>query len=572
MDVRDPLIAAYGGREALEALLTRLGAVSSLESLSGSSLYDLLLSLADRDPNGEVAAGIYRTLIESNVTVEDSPQRESFLHSGRMWGRHKGVDGYLPVGLLRYNANLTVTKAIEAHIPLVAIPRRMNTVLINQLFGISSLTSEEISLRLLSEGTEYDPGSEDAYQHLRLALPYIYALRLARNLDDRGRELGLLRNAVLRVCSRAKVAAVLPGGLREEIILTQVGERIVVDSSLVTVGEYREGSARSLTFWLGVAELVAELLGRDVADEVGGVLRCRTPAEMLEVVQVRLGDDADTKLGEAKSRFADFFTDAEESGDRPMPSPQPPTTEPDPSAQPEPTEPAATGQGGAGSGDDGEPTQPAPGTTTTFKPVTGPANRPPKKRKLVIAGPRRGGGGRGPLATETVTFKVVEAFEHDEGRFVIRVSHLHGADGFGCDLLSVGSAEVRDAALHAQSINEADILRYIEVKGRSSRTGEVGLTDNEERAAKRLGARYWLYRVYVDPNREAHYEVATLSDPLNSNAVRTVTRFDLAEGSGAAWFTMVEVADDEAPDVGESKSAADRAAVESGRNTAVSGR
>jgi hypothetical protein len=270
IDVRDPLIAAHGGREALEALLTRLGTVSSLETLSGPSLYDLLLSLPERDPNGEIARGIYRTLIESSASVEDSAQRDSFRRSGKMWARHKGTDIYLPVAQLRYNANLTVTKAIEAHIPLVAIPRRMNTGLISQLFGIPPLTSEEISLSLLSEGTEYDPGSEYANEHLHSALPYIYALRLNRKVDDRGRDLSRLQKAVLRVCSRAEVAAVLPGGVQETITLEQPGERIVVDSTLVMIGEYRGGSAGSLTFWLGVAELVAELLGRDVADEVGG--------------------------------------------------------------------------------------------------------------------------------------------------------------------------------------------------------------------------------------------------------------------------------------------------------------
>ena len=192
----------------------------------------------------------------------------------------------------------------------------------------------------------------------------------------------------------------------------------------------------------------------------------------------------------------------------------------------------------------------------------------------MIGGPLRGsGGGRVQLATEAITFKVVEAFEHAQDRFVIGVSHLRGADAFGCDFLSVASAEVRDAAISKQSISEADILRYIEVKGRSSRTGEVELTENEYRAAARVGARYWVYRVYVDPNREAHYEVALLNDPLNSNAVRTVTRFDLADGSGAAWFTMVETVDEEAADQGEGKPSADQVAadLESGTATAPDG-
>ena len=101
------------------------------------------------------------------------------------------------MGQLRYNANLTVTKAIEAHIPLVDIPRRMNTTVVKQLFGITSLTSEEIQLRLVPEGTQYDVGSEDANQQLRSAIPYIYALRLAPSLDESGRELGLFRKAAL---------------------------------------------------------------------------------------------------------------------------------------------------------------------------------------------------------------------------------------------------------------------------------------------------------------------------------------------------------------------------------------
>jgi hypothetical protein len=96
-----------------------------------------------------------------------------------------------------------------------------------------------------------------------------------------------------------------------------------------------------------------------------------------------------------------------------------------------------------------------------------------------------------------------------------------------------------------RSINQADIIRHIEVKGRSSRAGEVELTENEYRAAEQLRERYWLYRVFVDPNRESHYEIAVLCDPLNSNAVRTVTKFDLATGSGAAWYTMIEKIEDD---------------------------
>jgi hypothetical protein len=303
INTNDPLVKAYGGRTTLESLLTRLGAVLSVDMLSGQSLYELLEALPDRDPEGQAAPGIYRTLIESSASIDESPHRARFLRSGWMWGRHNGKELYMPVGELRYNANLSLTKVIERHIPLVDIPRRKNTALVEGLFGIQSLTSEEVELVLLTSGTEDDRGSEDAEHHLQMAIPYIYALRLERKLDEGKRELNLLRKAILRVCKQAEVSVTLPGGSTEKIVLKDRGERIVIDTTLIVVGDYQENGSGFLTFWLNVAELVAELLGLDVADEVGGLLRCRTQAEMLEVVHVRLGSDADVKLAEARSRF-----------------------------------------------------------------------------------------------------------------------------------------------------------------------------------------------------------------------------------------------------------------------------
>lgn len=557
MNPKDKLIASHGGREALESLLTRLGAVSSLETLNGQSLYELLLALPDRDPKGKVAPGIYRTLIEASVTADESLHRDRFLKSGCMWGRYKGMDSYLPVNQLRYNANLTVTKAIEAHVPLVDIPRRKNTSLVKQLFGITSLTSEEIQLELVPEETEYDPGSEYANQHLRTAIPYIYALRLARAPYERGRERNLLRKAALRVCTRAQVLAKLPGETIETVILNEAGERIVIDTSLIVVGEYRENGPGFLTFWLNVAELVAELLGIDVADEVGGILRCRTPVEMREVVRVRFGTEADQKLAEAKDRFDDPFEDNREDTEQPIPPPKP--AEQPNNAPKLPTPSPAPGTAGLPANGDTGSSGSMPGMGATFQPIAGPSDRPARKRKLVVTGSGggggRGGSGRGPLATEDVTFKIIDAFEKHQGRFVIPVSHLHGADGFGCDLISVASETIRDQAVTQQSVNDADVLRYIEVKGRSSRTGEVELTENEYRAAGRQSGRYFIYRVYVDPKRSEHYEVAVLGDPLNSKAVRTVIRFDLVEGSDATWFRCCEMLEGQEQDKNSQNSA-----------------
>jgi len=544
IDTKDILISMYGGRQALESLFTRLGVVSSLEALNGQSLYELLWSLPERDPKGVMSPGIYRTLVDSNNHSDESSYRDIFIKNGKMWGKHKGSESYIPVQQLRYNANLSVTKPIESYIPLVDIPTRKNSSVIQDIFGVVPLTSKEIDINFVPEGTIYSESSEDANRRLHLAIPYIYALRLADTMDANNRELNLLRKANLRVCTRVEISAKLPGDINEKITLDESGDSIVIDTGLFIVGEYRENGPGFLTFWLSVAELVAQLLGPDVASEAGGILRCRTTSEMLEVLHVRLGLIADQKLKEANDRFDETFKEDTEEQYRPIP-PAKPTEPPYQTVKPatEATEPPYP----TTESKEPEETSSKPTIGTEFLPVKGPSEGPPKKRKLVItvSGGGGGSGGRGPIATEDITFKVVEAFEKDQSRFIILVSHLHGSDAFGCDLLSVASEAIRDEAVRQHVVNESDIMRYIEVKGRSSRTGDIELVDNEYRAAEQKTNRYFIYRVYVDPTHDRHYEIAVLPNPTNSKAVRTVTRFNLVEGSGASWFKCSDVPEEQ---------------------------
>ena len=249
------------------------------------------------------------------------------------------------------------------------------------------------------------------------------------------------------------------------------------------------------------------------------------------MLRARLGSDAGTKLDAARTRLGNPV-EIDEEITLPIPTPK----LPNPRLSPPLPVPVAPIDGG------GAADNMAHEKKTAFEQIEGPVGKQRRKRRLIVAEPGGGGGGagHGPLATESVTFKVVEAYEKADTRFVILVSHLRGSEGFGCDMISVASEAVRDRAMAAHSIAEADILRYVEVKGRSSRAGEVELTDNEYQTAQRVGGRYWFYRVFVDPNRESHFELALLNDPINSRGVRTVTRFDLGEGSGARWWSMVE--------------------------------
>lgn len=541
IDVNDPAIRRSGGRRAVNGLLTRLGAISSLEAIDADSLYELLSRLPEDDPEGQHAPGVYRTLIEAGVMAEDSLSRRQFFKNGKVWARVRGESKYLPVSEVRYNANVTVPRVIEQHLRVAEFPRRKSTKLVRELFGVEPLAAKDIEITLIDEGTEYAPSSEDANAAFRRALPYVYAIRLGKKLDEDNRERNLLHQAELRLCTRMRAEAKLPSGETQTIEMESQGDRLLLDRTLYMIDDFDREAPSLVRFWQGVAALVAELLGTDVAAEAANVFRCRTVAEMEDVVRGLVDDDPEGKLAQAHERFR---SEAEEEPSTPQPLPPPAE---------------GAGEGSESPGGDAEEApdpesdddlgdEPAAGDgDVTFQPVQPPKRRTGTRRKLVITA-RPGSGGvhrRGPLATEDVTFRVVEAYERLEGRHPIRVSHLHGSEAFGCDIISFASAEEYEAAMAQREVQEPRIARYIEVKGRSSRSGEIELTENEYRKAEAARQRYYLYRVFRDPDDTARFEVAILADPVHSNAVRQVTRFDLSDGSGAAWYAMIDVPEDE---------------------------
>ncbi len=538
LNTDDPAIQKAGGRRAVNGLLTRLGAIASLESIDSETLYDLLLRLPEHDPQGKHAPGIYRTLVDANVMPDDCRLRRRFLERGLIWSRYGGRSQYLPPAEVRYNANVTIPPLVEEHIKVAELPRRKGSKLVHALFGVRALTPADIDLQLVHEGTEYDPTSEDANARFQLAVPYIYALRLAKRLDEDNKERNLLARAELRLCRRIAVSARLPDGSSKSIELSARGDSILLRSTLLVVDEYHRDAPTLVRFWHSVANLVAELLGTDIAAEVANVLRCRNIFEMEDAVCGQIGADAQEKMAEARARIS--------RTEEPEPDEIHTVPEPAPDRGDDTNDTSGETQGG-----DGELATGAgvltgaagPPASATFEPISGPSGSRARKRRLVLT-PRAGGargGGRGPIATEDVTFRIVEAYEEaaEPKRFPLRVSHIHGEEGFGCDILSLGSEEVRQRARESGEVADSDIVRFIEVKGRSARSGQVELTDNEYEKAEVKRERYFIYRVFRDPDHPDRFELAVLQDPANSKAVRHVTRFDLAEGSGAEWFSMV---------------------------------
>jgi len=187
-----------------------------------------------------------------------------------------------------------------------------------------------------------------------------------------------------------------------------------------------------------------------------------------------------------------------------------------------------------------------------FKPVEPPIRTQGKKKKLVVTGRTetpRSHNKKTVMVDESISLKVVELFEANANpeRYPIRVEHIKGFEAFGCDIVSVASKETKRLVEEGHTLNLADVLRFIEVKGRSNRTGLIELTENQLSSAETHKDRYFLYRVFRDPGDPAHYELAVLTNPADSKAKKVIrtTQFDLSAGSGADWFQIIEEVSDD---------------------------
>ena len=80
--------------------------------------------------------------------------------------------------------------------------------------------------------------------------------------------------------------------------------------------------------------------------------------------------------------------------------------------------------------------------------------------------------------------------ECEQGRFPLRVDHIRGKNGPGCDLLSFEDEATRNRAREEERYWPGEVARFIEVK-----TTNTTLTINEANAAREHGERYFLYQV-----------------------------------------------------------------------------
>ncbi len=533
IDSNQPILKAVGGMSVVKSVLLRLGAIDSLESLKPDDLYSMLLSLPDSDPDGQVAPSIYRTLIEQGGIDTESYLRDKFFGDGHMWGKQGNIEKYYPVGELKYLSQAVVPKAVLKEIPLVDIDLRRNTTEIKRIFNISSLRREDVSINLDSEATEYQPWSAEAQRHLRQALPFLYAFRLSKIVDETGKERRLFKKTAFHVCSRLSVKIALFGGTASPVVIDEDTEGIVIDTSMFLVSHNTEFSVGDQVFLHAIGDLFSDLLGLNISSDFAGFLGCDTEKQMLKLLEKKVGGETSDLLRKSKMALEEEDEDTSDETIK-VPPPRPKEEHVETKKEEGAKSPVVVG---------GDQLPEKAG----FKPVEPPVHPKGQKKKLVVTGKTetpRTSGKRTVMVDESTSLKIVELFEKNATpeRYPIRVEHIKGWESLGCDVISVASEETKKLVEEGHKLNLADVLRFIEVKGRSNRTGVIELTENQLSASETFKGRYYLYRVFRDPSNPSHFELAVLVNPSNSQAKKVIrtTQFDLSAGSGAEWWALAE--------------------------------
>jgi hypothetical protein len=147
----------------------------------------------------------------------------------------------------------------------------------------------------------------------------------------------------------------------------------------------------------------------------------------------------------------------------------------------------------------------------------GPA-QPRARRKLVVGKieriPIEPGVQRQPVDGSRCEELAMDFEENDAcQRFPLLVAFLTGEEAPGCDVLSFETEAARAAFEKPETRDWSKVVRFIEVKGRSSATAKIELKGNEYKAALKYGTRYFLYRFYEE--QTGVYLVSALRDPLS---------------------------------------------------------
>jgi len=517
IDPEHPVFRSIGvSREEITGALVLIGVRTSLDDVSWEQCYELMLRLPEVDPTGKAATRLYRIVAgkEEQQTTNHTllTLQKRFRESGKLWACTNGQWDYVPVqDGVYFTADATLPEPVTAAFPIIDLPRGRGADKMARVFGVRVLRSRDISLQVTDHADAANcEVLNDEVQRLK---PYVLALRLDSTPEVAG--IGLFKKLKVVACMWVAGKAVLNGRDVPFRLSTQ-GQSLVHDDRayVVVSGSGREPRLEDIMLARHVASILSAVLQVERASDFAQLAIARDSINREALLADILGHDCSEVL--AKAREVLSGSEAEEREPWPVDARKARSADSERREEAEAAPPTEESQPASQAETKVEP--PIPTKVTARETPLQPSA--PKRRIAQRVHVKRSSKDR-VIHARRVTDgdrceELAERFEESQGRFPLRVSSVQGTKGFGCDIVSFGSAAERDQFAQANGTLSHLVKRFIEVKGRSSARGSVPLAGNEKDAARAHGERYHIYRVY-EAEAGHKWQVVELADPLAYN-------------------------------------------------------
>ena len=508
IDTEAPIFKDHNiDRTAIAKALLTIGVVNDINDFPWATYYQILQELPDVDPQGTYARSLYRLFItrDDQGNLYDGKFKADFISKGKMYGKHGDTYDYFPVDKLYYIDNFALFSHIESYFPLLGLDKRRGGNKVFRLFNVKTLTAEELGKRLRVTNYVSHPGAEDLKREIELMKPFIYALRLDDDADRS--ELSPLKKLDIKLCRSVTAELTLDDRL-EQIELKQ-GESLKEGDITYLVGEpeeYDRSFLRDPIIADAIGEIMSTVLRVNLSSDIAFLLTCK-PRQRKTLLDRMLGGAGEEKLIETRKLMQ---VPLGEEGEGPIYNPPPIIPSTPTSELTAPTESE-------------EQSHTKPPSTPSFPPSTvgpvevKPEGNMPLQGKVhgkfkIVRGPNPKPGHRRTLTNADRAENLAINFEENQVRFPVKVSDMKGEEAYGCDILSFSSEGERTEFLDHPDVTK--ITRFIEVKGSGISKGSITLKGNELKAASNHKDRFFLYRVFEDPEERGIFELIELADPL----------------------------------------------------------
>ena len=486
------------------------GVMLGLSHLESDQIYRLLLELPTQDPEGATARTVYRRLLDyvDNYPSSKGPYREEFLKSGKMWGRCGDDEGYYPVCELRHIDSEDIPDPLSRRIKLVALPKRVGSKKVEQLFGVQPVDKNKIIREVITHQPAI--GSNMVKSWFIQIKPYLYALRKIKTNQDQ--DLARFKELEIEICSCLE-ARISFEEETEKISLQPWDWLLVENTAFILEDPTTDTLEDSALLADTIGAVLASIFRLENGGEFALLIRC-PEKDRRKLLQKMLGGDEPADLAELAKEFANL-PDVEQA---PLVLPNTPAETATPnekfrgSPAPEKTSLPPSEPAGHSAGKELGPLIVTPQ-------VREPAS-PTKRTRLRVQAVTKTEPQSYISHRQITDWKFCEKkameFElaDDPPRFPLLVANITGHEAPGCDILSFASREDRESFKKVKSPRL--VVRFIEVKARIDERARIELKGNELDAADKYRERYFLYRFYERSAGE--YALAILRNPLNERS------------------------------------------------------